>query len=233
MALPAGSVRQVRAVEQIVTRVDQAFAAHIVTGAALPDLNRVRRELVAAITIGVTVAVAENTESETVSDGQVAAIVAAIMVGLGRQLRTTKRVRARIVAELPLTAAAIASPSPIQKLAARLAEALDTRRDVRLILRRAAAATGVPVPGNNAARARMIARTEIAIARNRIAARLAQRDEQLLWVTDGGPCSYECETFDRKWATPRWVLANPVAHPNCVRQTQPREAPAGTRPDLR
>lgn len=81
---------------------------------------------------------------------------------------------------------------------------------------------------NVEAHMRMIVRTETAKIRNENAAFHAENNGLVLFIRDALLDDDEpCTSVDRRYATPRWLRNNLVAHPNCTREGTTMELPDG------
>jgi len=109
-------------------------------------------------------------------------------------------------------------------------------------------AHGVSLPKPTKAHAKMVVRTESAIARNRHAAKVVDRrndrlsrpaqrpvpGDWVMYVLDArlGKTDQPCHDVNRKYATAEWARRHPVEHPNCTRKTKPMRLPQGGRVTL-
>lgn len=243
MALPDAAEIAATVAASIGRDIDRAVAEHITTGTPLPDTKLIRKQLTAQVQAAVTVAMREidgNVPAQTI-DREISTIVNLLMVIVERAFRDARLRRRRVKEAEPdqprnllSKVGLVAFAAAVARRAARAPQdsarvRAGTVAPVVKGVRADAARTGVPMPARTDAKIRQIVRTETAKARNRVGVDVAIRNGWAIWVTDGGPCNFECEKFRNRWATPAWAQANLVAHPNCVRQCTPRRMPPGAR----
>ena len=107
------------------------------------------------------------------------------------------------------------------------------------LVRQVARQVGLRPPRPLSAYGKMVARTQTAIVRNGVAAKIVDEvneDPEIdqrwaLFIRDGrnGPTDHACERVDSRWATAAWLRRHRVEHPNCTRIGYPRVLPAGAR----
>lgn len=216
--------------------VDKAVTAHITAGTPLPPPASIRSLLVHVIRVG-TVDVLDDIDDTRprpdmrMVDRETRALVATLMVVVNRAFRDARNRRRQL--ERVDVEDDSSSTVPVVVFAVAVLRRLRRPGVVGLDQVKAdAVRAGVPMPPKVGPKIRQIVRTELAISRNKLAADIADSTGRLLFVTDGGPCNYKCETFHRKWATPAWVRRNPTSHPNCVRECRPAVLPAGVSVDF-
>lgn len=240
MPLPAASERAAADVERVLGDYDDALVEYIATGDRPPTIRSVLADLAPLIVVAVLAGMREV--DPDVDDAAVQAAVASQVAQIERALRSSldyarrqRRRAARTSARRERQESVAAFARRVGALAAFAAlTAKMSGRSRRSELRVTARRVGVPLPRRTGAYARMVVRTETAIARNGRSAFVADRDGLVILVRDArrGPTDRACEEVNGRYATPLWIRRNPVEHPNCTRLGLPVPLPDGARVTL-
>ena len=257
MPLPAASERAANQVARLLVEFDDGCATYVATGRGLPSVRAYLAELRPLIVQAVSAAfrqVDRGVGQETIAQA-VDAQLAAIQRVLAKAERDARRDRRKVPARLPepgddeshaafvvrvgaIAAVAALAARPRRRRPAGRTPPPVTGDDVRTLARQ----VGARLPRPTAAHARMIVRTETAIARNTHAANIVDaknphsakggndpRNPWAVLILDArkGPTDEACERVNGKYATPDWLRKHPVEHPNCTRLGRPVRLPAG------
>lgn len=235
MPLPAESERAAAEVAAILARWDDALAVYVAGGGRPPSIPAVIAQIRPLVRTSVEAAFHDIADEQARGDVTEAVSVqlAAIQAALRAAERDARRRRRSVPRRLPEpdsdeSVAAFARRVGAVVAFAALVDQM-TRRRRRVDVRRIARQTAALLPRPIAGRARMIVRTETAIARNLHAVRIADRDDLVIRVLDArrGPTDEACEDVNGRYATPRWLARHPVEHPNCTRLGRPVRLPPG------
>jgi hypothetical protein len=259
MPLHPDSERAANTVAAELLKLDRAIIDHIVDGDTLPTVAAVMAPIVKAIT--------RSTESALKQIGAVlttrmvndatAEIVAPIREAVAAALAEAKRVRRRMPRTPPAepkdddgTIAGLIKKAGAGAALLLLISRRKKRDRTTDLVRQVARQVGLRPPRPLASYGKMVARTQTAIVRNDVAAKMvddandavaktvdkakgdtAKGQQWALFIRDGrnGPTDHECERVDSRWATSAWLRKHRVQHPNCTRIGYPRVLPAGAR----
>jgi hypothetical protein len=245
MPLPRETEQAADRVAARLDRYDVALAVFVAEGGRPPSIRAVLDDIRGAVRAGVEAALSDAADGWTVevADEAVRVQMAAIETALRRSEREARRARRRVPRgrrppepEDDESLAGFARRvGPYVALAALVAGRVKGRR-VRsgAQVRDAARTVGARLPRPLSPTAKMIVRTESAIARNRWGADYADREGLVIYVRDArkGPTDEYCERVNGRYATPEWMREHPVEHPNCTRQGRPVRLPSGRRVTL-
>ena len=229
-------------------KLDRAIIDHIVDGDTLPSLAAVMAPIIKAMT--------RSTESALKQIGAVlttrmvndatAEIVAPIRESVAAALAEAKRVRRRMPRATPAepkdddgTIAGLIKKAGAGAALLLLISRRKKRDRTTDLVRQVARQVGLRPPRPLSAYGKMVARTQTAIVRNGVAAKIVDEvndDPEIdqrwaLFIRDGrnGPTDHACERVDSRWATATWLRRHRVEHPNCTRIGYPRVLPSGAR----
>ena len=239
MPLPRDTEVAARKVQRRIDEYDAALLSWSLGTGRLPSLRAVMADVRPLLIFAVSAALSDAGEPPTRS--QVLAAVQTQQTAIERALRSSEGQARAAKRKLPRTLPTEDDDEPAAVLvrrvgavtaAAVLVAALKRDLSVRvrqIETRKIAGKVGARVPRRVSPYARMVVRTESAIARNGAAADIAERDDKVLLIRDAmkGPTDRECEVVDGKYATAKWLRKHPVEHPNCTRRGRPAKLPKG------
>ncbi len=244
MPLPDEVERSAIVAAAIAAAFENRLAAHIANGTAAPSVDAYREELRPHVVAAYRDALVDVTPGDLVDEQadaievQAEAMADEQLEELARQATAARNyateARVDVLQAARIGATAGAALALLRKRVGALRAAVADRARAAVSFRDVSAALDRPAPASLGPRLRTAVRTGAAIGRNRWAANLADRAYLVVYVEDAlfGDTDRECEDVDGRYATPSWLRANTVEHPNCTRRGTPMTLPRGARVTL-
>lgn len=251
MPLPATSERAARAVARVLADLDDAVLSFLAGRGRLPSQREILADLRPLVQASVIAALREVDPDvpQSVVDAAVRGQLGDLQTAIAGTLDDARRVKRRLPANPPVQeddetiAGFVRRVGKYAALGALIAaRSRSSRNSAVEAVQSASRSVSVRTPKRTAGYGRMLVRTQTAIDRNTHSADVvearqtasdgpggARPGEWAVYIRDAmkGPTDHECESVDRKWATPQWLRNNPVSHPNCTRIGRPRILPQG------